>query len=201
MDKKQAVQELRRMFWDVRVEKRDQGNNAKYMYHTLEDVEDLVLSILKEKDLESKYWYVICNFCVYVYHNDIDEPIRKVTIPKEWFDKTDAGKVTIMSPEQRVMSQMTFSARECLRKAFFIRSVHDADGEFSKMTDQDVERKLKIEMRKVNHLGLIDGIKTQERIDGARDSLKNDQFFSDEQKKELSERIDKREKELQKKKV
>lgn len=179
--------ELRVMFWNKKVEKKDRS--GRYAYHTLEDVENLVIETLKKEDPDKNYFYSIRPFEVRVYHKDIHDPIRVIEIPKDWFDKTQAGNVTIMSPEQRLMSQMTYAAREGLRMAFFIRSVHDVDKEFEDMKEIQAEREDKIKERFSNHIKLIEGIETQERIDGARSAISEDSTWSEEQKDELLKKL------------
>ena len=176
------VKELKEMFAGSTVVK-DQVEGARHKSHTIQQVENKVIETLKKEDKDKKWWYHIDNYSVGVYKDDV--LVRTVLVPKHYFDETEAGTVSVMSPEQRVVSQMTYAQREALRLAFFIRTSFDPEAEYAhelNKRDQLIE----------SYKKRIEAIEGADKKDDARIKINQDERLDTEQKKELIALVQKR---------
>lgn len=192
--KQEALFNLRRIFWNVLVVKRRQAKT--YKYYSIEDVEDVVHTVLTEKDPDQKYYYITGTQSCSVFHTDIEEPIREIIIPTKDFNEIVAGDVKIMSPEQRGLSQMTFSQKESIRVAFFIRSTDDPD----KMIMDAEENHRKAEEKKQKHeaqikfyersMERIENMTTKDDPETMVEAIDKSTQYTAEQKKSLKDAIE-----------
>ena len=169
------AKELRDMFWNYSVVK-EQVEGARHKSHTIQQVEDKVIEVLAEKDKERKWWYIIDNYSVSVYKEET--LVRSVLVPKHYFDQTEAGNVSVMSPEQRTVSQMTYAQREALRLTFFIRTSFDPEVEYAQELN-------KVDMFIENYKERIQLLEGQEAKQDAQAKIEEDHRLTDKQKAEL----------------
>lgn len=184
MEHYDLIYNLRVMFWDVFATKTKEPQ-GKWSYVKIETIETKIKEVLLHNDPQKKYWYIVTPNGAEIYHTSVRTgPIRSVTMKKEDFDKTVAGNVTTMGPEQRVMSQISFMQRRSLEIAFFIRSVHDPDLENAQAESQQAKKEQK-ETLIQNYENRISTINLEE-IPKAKMAVQRDSRLSDTEKKQLN---------------
>ena len=122
--KHEAIKELCGLMWGISVIKHDNhGKPSKYAYYTIGELIPLIQERLEGKS----FFYREGLFKLDVYHEELEDPIITVELPKEWYDGTVAGNVSIMSPEQRVQSQITMARKALFVAAFNVNTPDDVD--------------------------------------------------------------------------
>ena len=129
----ELLYELFNLFRDKAVgkgkEARNRAGQKTYAYYSLEDVMVKINETLKD----TKFFYTLDVDCAALYHREYGL-LRVVEVDLERMNNVKAGDVSIMSPEQRFMSQATFAAKLLLTRLFCITVSDDPDAMYSELT-------------------------------------------------------------------